>query len=94
VGGVLRQDTDMDTKKCSKCGIEKGVQEFSKQKASKDGLQPKCKSCVAEYDLERYRNNKEKFSEKAAEYYKNNKEKFSEKAAEYRENNKEKIRIS
>lgn len=31
---------------CSKCGIEKNKSEFSKQSASNDGLQSRCKSCV------------------------------------------------
>jgi len=34
-----------EMKTCSKCKIEKSVEEFSKQSASKDGLYPHCKSC-------------------------------------------------
>lgn len=32
-------------KKCQQCGKNKSIDEFSKRAASKDGLQPKCKSC-------------------------------------------------
>ena len=32
-------------KQCAKCGKLKSHSEFSKRKASKDGLQPNCKSC-------------------------------------------------
>ena len=33
-------------KKCSKCGEVKSESAFSKSKASKDGLKPRCKSCI------------------------------------------------
>jgi len=44
----------MTKKRCSKCDELKLVGEFSKRKASKDGLQPQCKACRAAYD-KRYR---------------------------------------
>ena len=33
-------------KKCSKCGVEKEFTEFHKDKAYKDGLKGRCKSCI------------------------------------------------
>lgn len=47
----------MLTKTCSKCHIEKSITEFSKQKASKDGFQYKCKACVKLYDKQYYLDN-------------------------------------
>jgi 5-methylcytosine-specific restriction endonuclease McrA len=37
-------------KVCGKCKVEKPFELFSKLAKSKDGLQPRCKQCVAEYD--------------------------------------------
>ena len=36
-------------KTCSKCGVEKSVDEFYGRKLSKDGLHPQCKECILEY---------------------------------------------
>ena len=37
----------MKTKICSKCKEEKPIEDFSKRKPSKDGLQARCKTCCA-----------------------------------------------
>lgn len=36
------------TKKCSRCGVEKPLSEFHKNRSSKDGLQNYCKQCSYE----------------------------------------------
>jgi len=93
-------------KTCSKCIIEKPLEQFSRNKNSKDGLQNKCKACVREYD-KNYRNeNKEKLKEKIKNQRKENKEKFRdweknkynkhknkilERSKKYREEHKEAI---
>ena len=46
-------------KKCYKCQIEKSITEFHKNKARKDGIEPKCKICVLEYSKNHYKNNME-----------------------------------
>jgi len=46
-------------KKCSKCGIEKEENEFSKDKNRKDGLFPVCKQCTSEYKKKLYTHKKE-----------------------------------
>jgi DNA mismatch repair ATPase MutL len=86
-------------KKCSKCGIEKELTEFNKHKSRKDGLQPQCKECIAEYyathkkEAADYRaKNKDKIKEVMAEYYTKNKKKIKESVAEYRAKNKDKIK--
>lgn len=44
----------MKTKRCSKCGEEKALDEFYRHKASKDGRRPDCKTCSAKRHKTRY----------------------------------------
>ena len=46
-------------KKCNRCTEKKALFEFSKNKASKDGLQHRCRTCDILYQKERRSNNKE-----------------------------------
>jgi hypothetical protein len=50
----------MDTKICSKCGIEKELSYFNKEKTCEKGVRPECRSCSTLYALNNYRRNKEK----------------------------------
>ncbi len=93
----------MKNKKCSKCGVVKGVGEFGKNSSNKtDGLNSWCKGCfkeyyqnnkerVAEHKKEYYQNNKERVAEWGKEYYQNNKERVAEREKKYRKNNKKKV---
>lgn len=74
-------------KVCTKCKIEKPLDEFNKYNGRKDNLRSDCKQCWKEY----YLNNKEKIDSKNKEYRQNNKEKETERKKIYRQNNKEKI---
>ena len=56
----------MQTKTCTKCGEEKPVTEYHKQKRGKYGVTSKCKVCISEIDRE-YRSRPE-FQEKNREY--------------------------
>jgi len=76
-----------ESKKCTKCGVEKPHADFHKDKAKKDGLKSRCKSCRAAYSMA----NREHRAEYLAEYREANKERIAEKQAEYREANKERI---
>ena len=93
-----------NTKKCTKCKIEKEITEFSPNLSAKDGKHTQCKSCKNEYKLankekykeynrkynREYRNkNKDKRSEYAKEYYQKNKEKLKEDVKKYYKENKE-----
>jgi len=51
-----------DLKTCKKCGIEKAVELFSKNKRRKDGLQDHCKACIKIRDAENYKKNPDKFA--------------------------------
>lgn len=79
----------METKICTKCGIEKSVDCFRKEKRVKSGLQGQCKICEKEYYLKR----KDKCKKYMKEYYIKNKEKLSEQNKIYRENHKEEKKI-
>ena len=46
----------METKTCTKCKIEKALTQFQVRKMSKDGLTARCKSCLSEYDRDRFKN--------------------------------------
>ena len=79
-----------DTKKCTKCGVEKPVtpEFYHRDKNKKGGLYTQCKECKKLYR----ENNKEKISEQNKLYRKNNKEEILEQKKLYRKNNKEKIK--
>jgi DNA-directed RNA polymerase subunit RPC12/RpoP len=42
-------ESNMETKKCSRCGRELPVTEFGKNRSAKDGLQVFCKECFRQY---------------------------------------------
>ena len=66
----------MDTKVCSKCGVEKALCEFNKNKGTRDGRLNRCKIC----DRELYRS-----------YYNNNRKSVIEQKRAYQEQNRVKI---
>lgn len=74
----------METKVCSKCGIEQNILEFRKDITKKDGLRPDCKLCVKSYEMSYRINNPDMMKEKLKTYYKDN----LEKRKKYRENYK------
>ena len=89
-------------KTCKKCKVQKDPSEFSNDRAKKDGLQPKCKACNAEYckanresilaqKAEYRKANRESILAKQAEYYQENRESLAAKQAEWRQENRESI---
>lgn len=56
---LRNQQSDIKEKQCSKCGVLKGMVEFSKQSVGKGGKSSRCKDCIKEYDRERVLKNKE-----------------------------------
>jgi len=79
-------------KTCSKCKIVKHIDDFHKDKSSKDGHKYKCKECtkIGKYELNKlYRlNNKEILREKSIIYRENNVEKLKERSKNYYSKNK------
>jgi len=82
-------------KKCSKCGIEKPLTEFCKDKTHKDGHKSRCKSCIAKYDAKYHAENPEKRAKRAAKYRAENPEKVAKSSAKssakWRAKNPEKV---
>lgn len=64
-------------KKCTKCGDQKPLSEFHKNKNAKDNLVPHCKACAKML---------------AAKWYKNNSERVIARTRAWNENNKDKVR--
>jgi hypothetical protein len=90
----------MESKVCTKCGEEKALCEFNKDKTHKDGYRSVCKNCVYNYQRERnllnkkIKLNKETISieEYRKQYYQNNKEKIKEKSKLWYKNNLDKVK--
>mgnify|MGYP003536459623 CR=1 FL=1 len=57
-------------KRCTRCGVEKPKDKFSRQSRQKDGLSPWCKDCCKEYRQQ----TKERSREYQREYYKKHNE--------------------
>lgn len=51
----------MEIKHCNKCGKDKPISEFGKNKSKKDGLQTMCKECVRAYGKLHYATHKEDY---------------------------------
>jgi hypothetical protein len=83
----------MDTKTCSKCGIEKPLSDFPKAKQCKDGYLGFCKECKSKQDREysaQYRiDNKDKEKKRHAKYHKDNRDREVEKKRKYRKEHPE-----
>jgi hypothetical protein len=56
-------------KKCSKCGEEKSLSEFSKDKSKPDGYYSSCKDCSYKWQRNNYLKNKDKVLQHHKEYY-------------------------
>lgn len=73
-------------KRCTKCGIEKPIDEFHKDKNRKDGHYPQCKPCACEAKMESYyRSDAHRQAVANQKYYEEHKEEF--KKARYRRYN-------
>lgn len=71
-------------KTCKKCGIEKNISDFYKDKSNKDGYAFYCKKCVSIYKRQWSDNNKKHKTEYNRKYYEDNKEYRSEYLKKYR----------
>lgn len=80
-------------KQCSKCEQRKNESEFGNRKASKDGLNGCCKSCMRIYDAKYRVDNRESMNAAKAKYEALNPKKVKESKARYVAANKEKEKI-
>ena len=92
----------METKLCSRCGIEKLLSEFHSEKTSRDGRRSECRICRNLYRKKLYRENPERNKIKNFEHYwrhhqkiikiKQTKEEKAIKILDWRKRNKEKLK--
>lgn len=54
----------METKVCTKCGVEKPLDQFAKNSSKPDGLSPQCKECKHKYYEEYYKKHKSEICKK------------------------------
>lgn len=81
----------MKTKVCSKCNIEKSVEEFGKSKSSKDGLLYCCKKCNNERGKKYRKENPEKILEQQRKWRSENPEWVIKRHRRYRNKNRKKV---
>jgi hypothetical protein len=77
----------METKVCTKCLIEKPLDEMVKRSNASGGYRPLCKSCYNQYKKGKYKQDSTKIKETLKRY----KEKNPNYLKEYREENREKL---
>lgn len=85
-------------KKCAKCGLEKELDNFHKDKSIKAGVRSRCKECIRGYSSSYRASHKDEIlsyieanREIIRTYRENNKAKISEVNRKYRESNKERL---
>lgn len=63
-------------KTCTKCKIEKPVEQFSVQKVSRDGRRPRCKECTSIADRTYNKKHSKKRAKTTREWQKNNPKRY------------------
>ena len=79
----------METKVCSKCGIEKPFCEFYKRNDNKSGYRKDCKLCFNFKNADYKNKNLDKIKKKSQERFQQNKKTILEKKQNWRKNNPE-----
>lgn len=82
------------SKVCSKCGIEKSLELFNNNKATKDGKTTKCKECHNIQQRQYYIDNKESIDAKHKKYWSEHKEETRIHNAQYNRDHPEVARKS
>lgn len=82
------------TRTCAKCGIEKPIAEFNRNKSKTGGRNYECRSCCVEYRKAYRSANKEKLKLADAEHYAKNKQRVAETVAAYRKANADRLKAS
>lgn len=82
----------MPSKTCTLCDIAKPSSDFYKKSAAPDGLQSRCKSCVASKDAAFYQSNKDAADARKAAWRAANPDKKKAHKQRWKERNPEKVR--
>jgi hypothetical protein len=83
----------MEKKICSKCGVEKDICNFHKDKTKKCGYKSQCNSCIHLRAKIYKKENAVILAEKRKKYYEENKDLHNIISKNYRQKNREKLRI-
>jgi hypothetical protein len=89
--GFFIWEDGMEVKTCSKCRVEKSVEEFGKNKRCTDGYQFSCRLCTSDAKKEYYAKNKERVLNDTKRWYEKNKEKRAISKKNYRQANKDAV---
>lgn len=81
---------DVQTKPCTKCKVDKPLEEYYNHKKGKFGKQPRCKSCLNEQVRDWAKSNKDKTKSYVQTWRKNNKERYNTTHAEWSSRNRHK----
>jgi hypothetical protein len=73
----------METKRCTKCEVEKPITDFYRHPKGRPGYRSNCKACLTIYSRERYRRNPEKCNEIGLRWHRANREKTNKYARDY-----------
>lgn len=82
----------METKTCNTCCVEKPLIEFGPHNTAADGYNPKCKSCVSEYNREYRRRNRKKFHTAQLKYRETHRKQARQRTAQWVVDNPERKR--
>lgn len=88
----LKLFEDLDSKTCIKCGLDKPLVDFGRDKRKIDLLSNVCKNCNNLRYRRYLRENPDAKKETSSKYYLNNKDRLNKKSKEWLVNNKEKFR--
>lgn len=83
----------MISKLCSKCDIEKSIENFHKRAAIKSGYRSECKSCGCDRRRKYHKNNREVSIEASNKWKRENKNKVKDYSKRYSVENKDKIKL-
>jgi hypothetical protein len=78
-------------KTCTKCGVDKEVSFFHKDKTHADGLRSFCKECVTKYQAKYYVDNKDAVKKRVYDWIENNRDKHNAKCYKWVAANKAKV---
>lgn len=71
-------DSGMAHKRCTRCGVNKPYSNFSRRKASTDGLQARCKSCARDSFLQYYEQHKAENTVRCTQWKRDNRDRVNE----------------
>jgi len=85
------ESTPVRVKRCTRCGGEKPLTAFSPDRRKANGVQARCKECLAELGRQRYRSNPEAERQRARAWQRANPDRSLESARRWKSENPERV---